>query len=146
MAAMRLHLPMPPAKDPKDSPVSALPITHVYHNADPLAIGSCTGPLSPCGQFGYAMESKCHAGKSIVYDTVGQLGWSSSLLSHRIVTLTDDILTEDWDKRVKKEGKNTRLAIKGWNWPWRRGADEGDEEEKLGAVPPRRSEDKCVGK
>lgn len=146
MAAMRLHLPMPPAKDPKDSPVSALPITHVYHNADPLAIGSCTGPLSPCGQFGYAMESKCHAGKSIVYDTVGQLGWSSSLLSHRIVTLTDDILTEDWDKRVKKEGKNTRLASKGWKWPWRRGDDEGDDEEKLGAVPPRRSEDKCVGK
>ncbi len=37
LAAMRLHLPMPPPRDPKDSPISALPITHVYHNADPIA-------------------------------------------------------------------------------------------------------------
>ena len=175
LAAMRLHLPMPPPKDPEDSPVSALPITHVYHTGDPIAgeyrglnqpaidtdarlistaVGGCVGALSPCAEFGYAMESKCHAGKSIVYDTVGQLGWSSSLLTHRIVTLTDDLLTEDWDKRVKKaQGRlaGQRFGISRWKWPWRSGSGDGDGgddqhgRDDLGSVPPRLSEDKCKG-
>ncbi|KDN45252.1 alpha/beta-hydrolase [Tilletiaria anomala UBC 951] len=145
MAAMRLHLPLPPAKEPEESPVSALPITHVYHNADPLAVGDCVGPLSPCGQFGYAMESKCHAGKSIVYDTVGRLGWSSSLLTHRIATLTDDLLTQDWNERVKNAARHMPASATAsfWRWPWKKG--EGDEQvdDDLQAVPPRLSEDKC---
>ncbi len=117
------------------------------------------GALSPCGQFGYAMESKCHAGKSIVYDTTGLLGWSSSLLSHRVVTLTDDLLTMDWSERVKKEkgkgkGKSKGQGEQGvvqskWRWPWRGAGDEEgepeDETDKLGSVPPRLSEDQCRG-
>lgn len=37
MAAQRLHLPLPPPKNPKHSPLAELPITHVYHTADPIA-------------------------------------------------------------------------------------------------------------
>lgn len=37
---------------------STLHITHVYHTADPLAMGTCTGVTSVCSLAGYAMESK----------------------------------------------------------------------------------------
>lgn len=39
-------------------------ITHVYNDRDPLALGTCVG----CAQLGYAMESKCHVGQTIVYN------------------------------------------------------------------------------
>ncbi|EEB92218.1 hypothetical protein MPER_09304 [Moniliophthora perniciosa FA553] len=48
LAAERLHLPLPPSRH--NSP-TLLPVTHVYHNADPIP-----------------------QGKSIVFDTV-KLGW-----------------------------------------------------------------------
>ena len=162
MAAMRLHLPLPPAKHPDDDPVSALPITHVYNNADPIATGQCNGAGSLCSSFGYAMESKCHAGKSIVYDTVGKLGWSQSINQHRINTLVDDVLTEDWSDKVRKKKAKLRnaavqeahggeVSTRGWRWPWHKGDDanddgdtdgDTDEDDKL-AVPLARSEEKC---
>ncbi|KAJ9476903.1 putative lipase ATG15 [Pseudozyma hubeiensis] len=161
MAAMRLHLPLPPARHPDESPVAALPIVHVYNNADPIATGTCNGAGSICSNFGYAMESKCHSGKSIVYDTVGKLGWSMSVNSHRINTLVDDILTEDWSEKVRKKKAKLRsvgdqeaagrVGTRGWRWPWHRGDsadddgdsdDDTDEDDKL-AVPKARSEEKC---
>ncbi|EST09891.1 Lipase, class 3 [Kalmanozyma brasiliensis GHG001] len=162
MAAMRLHLPLPPARHPDESPVAALPIVHVYNNADPIATGQCNGAGSICSNFGYAMESKCHSGKSIVYDTVGKLGWSMTANAHRIGMLVDDVLTEDWSEKVKKkkaklrsigtnEKQNGKARTKGWRWPWHRGddADDGqdtdgdtDEDDKL-PVPKARSEEKC---
>ncbi|SPO20844.1 probable Putative lipase ATG15 [Ustilago trichophora] len=164
MAAMRLHLPLPPAKHPDEDPVAALPITHVYNNADPIATGQCNGAASLCSNFGYAMESKCHAGKSIVYDTMGKLGWSQSVNQHRINTLVDDVLTEDWSDKVRKKKAKLRsvgifdksdggevVRTKGWRWPWHRGEDandggdtdeDTDEDDKL-AVPRARSEEKC---
>lgn len=75
LAAHRLHLP---------TPLRGAPVTHVYHNADPIPLGACTGPLSPCAQAGYALESRCHLGKSIVYDTVGELGWRVDVTKHPI--------------------------------------------------------------
>ncbi|SJX60309.1 related to Lipase, required for intravacuolar lysis of autophagic bodies [Sporisorium reilianum f. sp. reilianum] len=165
MAAMRLHLPLPPAKHPDESPVAALPIVHVYNNADPIATGQCNGAGSVCSNFGYAMESKCHSGKSIVYDTVGKLGWSMTVNAHRINSLVEDILTEDWSEKVRKKKAKLRSAstdvvaekqegevgTSGWRWPWHRGDsadDDGDtdedtdEDDKL-AVPKARSEEKC---
>jgi putative lipase involved disintegration of autophagic bodies len=50
MAAGRLHLPSPP---------STQHVTHVYHTADPIAMGTCNGVLSSCALGGYAMESRC---------------------------------------------------------------------------------------
>ncbi|CAD6886319.1 unnamed protein product [Tilletia caries] len=105
MAAQRLHLPLPPTgPDSDESPVAKLPITHVYHTADPIAMGDCQGTASICSSFGYAMESRCHTGKSIIYDTVAGLGWASSINLHRITFMADDILTMDWDKRVAAKG------------------------------------------
>ena len=34
-------------------------ITHVYHTADVVAMGTCTGVTSVCALGGYAMESRC---------------------------------------------------------------------------------------
>ncbi|KAF7776695.1 hypothetical protein Agabi119p4_5088 [Agaricus bisporus var. burnettii] len=61
MAARRLHLPSPP---------SLQHITHVYHTADPIAMGTCNGVSSWCAIGGYAFETKCHLGEVIQYDTV----------------------------------------------------------------------------
>ncbi|KAH9843196.1 alpha/beta-hydrolase [Rhodofomes roseus] len=91
LAAHRLALPLPPSAS----------VTHVYHNADPIPQGTCTGPLSLCAQGGYALETGCHLGKTIVFDTVGKLGWRVDVLTHRIKTVIVDMLEADvedgWD-------------------------------------------------
>ena len=147
MAAVRLHIPLPVKHDDLD----ALPITHIYHTADPIPMGECVGATSLCVNFGFAMESRCHTGKTIMYDTVGKLGWSSSVVTHRIATLTDDILTEDWDKKVEKAagGKNKKeeedVQQSRWHLSWSRTGKTQDKEAKLGPVPRMRSEKKCRG-
>ncbi|KAJ7613852.1 Alpha/Beta hydrolase protein [Mycena polygramma] len=88
MAAARLHLPSPP---------STHHITHVYHTADPMAMGTCTGITSPCSLGGFALETRCHLGQRILYDTVSQRGWSVDSRTHSIQYLIDKLLNEDWD-------------------------------------------------
>lgn len=90
MAAHRLHLPLPPLNFPSALP--RVPVTHVYNNADPIPQGACTGVASPCAQVGYALETRCHLGKTIVYDTVGRLGWHVSVRNHGIDVLILDVL------------------------------------------------------
>ncbi|KAF8328842.1 Alpha/Beta hydrolase protein [Cantharellus anzutake] len=87
-AAEHLHLPMPP---------STHHVTHVYHNADPVPLGACTGPLSSCYLAGFALETHCHLGRSIVYDTVGKLGWSVNIQNHQLSVIINDVLTLPWD-------------------------------------------------
>ncbi|KAJ3525924.1 hypothetical protein NM688_g8329 [Phlebia brevispora] len=87
LAASRLHLPSPP---------SVLHITHVYHTADPVPMGTCTGVLSSCALAGYAFETKCHQGVSIIYDTVSNLSWSVNIQNHGIVTVIENILNKTW--------------------------------------------------
>ncbi|KAK0223515.1 alpha/beta-hydrolase [Armillaria fumosa] len=91
MAASRLHLPSPP---------STQHITHVYHTADPIAMGTCNGILSSCALGGYAMESRCHLGESIVYDTVSNLSWAVDIRTHGIVTVIEKVLTDPWPPSV----------------------------------------------
>jgi lipase ATG15 len=96
-------------------------ITHVFNTADPIAMGTCTGVLSSCALGGYAMESKCaararsrrlplmfqrferrcHLGKSIVYDTVAELGWSANIANHGIVSVIENILNRTWPAAEK---------------------------------------------
>lgn len=106
LAAQRLHLPMPPRSNISGLPVT--PVTHVYHTADPIPQGACTGFRSPCATAGYAMETRCHLGKSIVYDTVGTLGWRVSLHKHRVKYLIWDVLEidQEWE-----EGRKVPLAV-----------------------------------
>ncbi|KAI0288841.1 Alpha/Beta hydrolase protein [Russula brevipes] len=56
MAVQRLHLPFPP---------STHHITHVWHTAGPIAMGTCNGVLSSYAIGEYAMESRCHLGNII---------------------------------------------------------------------------------
>ncbi|KAG2145370.1 alpha/beta-hydrolase [Suillus bovinus] len=87
LAAKRLHLPSPP---------STHHVTHVYHTADPIAMGTCNGILSSCALGGFAMETKCHQGKSIVYDTVSNLSWAVDIRKHGIVNVIEEILGKAW--------------------------------------------------
>jgi len=106
MASQRLHLPSPVPPSPPtaslltDSQTSSQPsthhITHVYHTADPVPMGTCNGVLSSCATTGFAMESRCHQGKTIVYDTVSNLSWSVDLRSHPIANMIETILADPW--------------------------------------------------
>ncbi|KZV64954.1 alpha/beta-hydrolase [Peniophora sp. CONT] len=96
MAAHRLHLPLPPASR---AGLPLTPVTHVYHTADPIPQGACTGLGSPCVAAGYALETHCHLGKTILYDTVGRLGWHVDVRTHRIADVITRLLEldEDWE-------------------------------------------------
>ncbi|KAJ3874996.1 alpha/beta-hydrolase [Lentinula edodes] len=87
MAASRLHLPSPP---------STQHITHVYHTADPIAMGTCNGVLSSCALGGYAMESRCHLGNSVIYDTVSNSSWAVDVRTHGIVAVIEKVLSDPW--------------------------------------------------
>ena len=98
---------------------AAAPVTHVYHNADPIPQGTCTGAGSVCAQAGYALETRCHLGKSIVYDTVGKLGWKVDIRKHVIKEVITHVIEAE---------------VEGWE----------DEEGALREVPEARAEEDCV--
>jgi len=75
--------PRPPRPPTPHSPISDY-ITHVYHTADPIPFGTCSGLYSPCATFGYALETRCHLGKSIILDTVNKLRWLVNVQKHVI--------------------------------------------------------------
>jgi putative lipase involved disintegration of autophagic bodies len=114
MAAARLHLPVYPNMDH---------ITHVRNNGDSIAMGTCNGVTSVCALGGYAMESKCHLGKSIIYDTVGQLNWSVGTSNHGIKVVIDNVLSDSWWKgEGDEEGREVPLpreeedCVDCYNW------------------------------
>ncbi|KAG7086317.1 hypothetical protein E1B28_002281 [Marasmius oreades] len=89
MASQRLHLPSPP---------STQHVTHVINNADPIAMGVCTGVSSSCAGAGYAMESRCHLGNIIRYTTIERFGWSSNVMNHGIKVVIDKVLSDEtWE-------------------------------------------------
>lgn len=109
MASRRLHLPSPvsvytsPSSPPFIALISFLPstlslqpsalhITHVFHTGDPIAMGTCNGALSACAIAGYALESRCHIGRRIIFDTVGKWGWSVDIRTHTIKVIIDQLL------------------------------------------------------
>lgn len=104
----------------------------------------CTGVLSSCNLVGFAMESKCHTGQTIVYDAVGKLGWSVDIRTHRIGVVIDKLLVPDWDKKdqmrstfvpvttqqsasVTSSVPRTSIAdrLYRWRWPWHRRKNKG---------------------
>ena len=69
-------------------------------------MGVCNGVASSCANAGYAMESRCHLGKIIRYDTMGRFGWSSNVANHGIKVVIDNVLgDETWEvpEPVKEE-------------------------------------------
>ncbi|PKI82525.1 Atg15p [Malassezia vespertilionis] len=109
IAAERLHLPLPPPSYSDAEAYALAPVTHVYHTADALATGQCVGANSLCSRTGFAIETKCHTGQSIVYDTVGKLSWGVGVLSHRIVYVMEELLSVDWDVLVRRHGGKEQL-------------------------------------
>lgn len=63
-------------------------------------MGTCNGVLSSCALGGYAMESKCHIGRSIVYDTVSNASWGVDIRTHTIVNVIEKLLAEPWPPSV----------------------------------------------
>lgn len=43
------------------------------------------------------MESKCHTGRVIRYDTITKLGWAVDIRTHAIAVVVEKVLSEDWD-------------------------------------------------
>ncbi|KAF9645132.1 alpha/beta-hydrolase [Thelephora ganbajun] len=94
LASTRLDIPIPPEIITTGN-YSLAPVTHIYHTADPIPQGTCTGRASPCAQAGYALETRCHLGTSIVYDTVGRLKWSVDIRTHPIKEVINRILEQE---------------------------------------------------
>ncbi|KAK4686066.1 lipase ATG15, partial [Tremellales sp. Uapishka_1] len=165
MAASRLHLPLPPGM-----PAEKTGVTHVYHTADPIPMGSCTGTYSGCYAAGFALESKCHTGQTILYDTVTVKGWAADVRTHRIGEIINKVLVDPWpgtdgndsllgDQYSMEDGGTVhatgrwRNKISSW-WGWgRKGPGKGGEKdpeeddggwEKHGGVPKAEAEADCV--
>ncbi|GJJ70822.1 lipase ATG15 [Entomortierella parvispora] len=87
LAAQRLHLPGPPAINWDE-----FPLFHVGHTADPIFQGVCNGPRSACYYSGFALESKCHTGRTCVYDPVGEDNWKVDIRTHRLFDTIEGVL------------------------------------------------------
>jgi len=172
LPSRRLHLPLPPPPSNSSSNSSQRSLqdeltTHIFHTADPIPMGVCTGTISTCAIGGFALETRCHTGKTILYDTVGRLQWSVDIRTHPIHIIIDYLLKEDWGVKPKSlgggggKGKRTRNWLMGW-WPGKgkKGEDGGedggkgkgdeDDDEKedgqrkgRGVPEPRFEEDDC---
>lgn len=67
-------------------------IWHIGHTADPIFMGTCNGITSSCWAAGFAMETHCHSGLEMVYDTVQDFGWRTGVATHRIINVISDVL------------------------------------------------------
>ncbi|WVQ79785.1 hypothetical protein IAT38_001885 [Cryptococcus sp. DSM 104549] len=110
LAARRLHLPLPPGM-----PAELTSITHVYHTADPIAMGVCNRDGYPwCYAAGFVFESKCHTGQSIIYDTATYRGWSYDIQSHTIKDMIHNLLSAPWVERARAD--TNRPVCSQWRW------------------------------
>ena len=67
-------------------------IYHYGHNADIIFTGKCNGINSYCYIGGYIIRTKCHIGKTCMYDAVNKLKLSESLWNHRLRIIIDKII------------------------------------------------------
>lgn len=152
LPSRRLHLPLPPPPTSFRGGKSTGPeiTTHVFHNADPIAMGVCNGALSSCAVAGFALETRCHSGQSVVYDTVGRLGWSVDIRTHSIKPVIEQVLVEEWgvtpeqrrreEEGEKREDEERRRKVRGWGWWPLPGGGKGDEDEE-GKKPKKEPDD-----
>lgn len=81
---------------------------------------------SLCAVGGFALESRCHTGQVILYDTVQKLGWSVDIRNHPIKGVVDRLFGEDaeWQPEFnedtdKDEGEGeTLFNIMRWGFGW----------------------------
>ncbi|KAJ3083482.1 putative lipase atg15 [Quaeritorhiza haematococci] len=121
-------LPPPDPDNPSAPPdysdfLETLPIYHFGNTGDPVYLGVCNGPSSSCYWGGYALESRCHAGKACVYDP------DNPPSAHKVKTqeeegtvkgggggLLDRVVDVDNYKKVEREGV-LRGIWDGWLLP-----------------------------
>lgn len=163
IVASRLHLPLPPSPLPitshstvslRDEPIdlaySHLPITHVYHTADPIPQGGCTGLFSLCVQAGFALETKCHMGQSIIFDTVRKLSWGVDVRMHVIRVIITRLLedkTIDWgddDDSIDDERSWWFIFKEQTWWKQTQGIKAFSTEKRRRDVPKATVEEDCV--
>lgn len=106
-------------------------ITHVYNTADPIPMGTCTGVASACAAGGFALETRCHTGQAILYDTVQRLGWGVRIGNHGIRVVVERILGDNADWKAEfngevEEGEGEEEGLWGvlrWGWGRRKPED-----------------------
>lgn len=88
---------------------------------------------SLCSIGGFALETRCHTGQVILYDTVQKLGWSVDIRNHAIKVVLDHILGEDADWKPEFNGELGKddfkgsFAVQRWGWWPGRKSDEEKE-------------------
>lgn len=87
-------------------------------------MGACTGTLSGCYVAGFALESKCHVGETILYDTVTVKGWAVDIRTHRISEVIHKVLADPWP--VEKDGDDEGGGGGGGG-----GDDDGDDDDDI---------------
>lgn len=86
-------------------------------------MGTCTGMTSLCSIGGFALETRCHLGQVVLYDTVQKLGWSVDIRNHGIKVVVDKLLADDSEWRTKQ--KETQGVWSMFPWPgWGRKKEE----------------------
>ena len=103
------------------------------------------------------MESVCHTGRTILYDTVTVKGWSVDVRTHRIGEIINKVLADPWPVEDDDEDDETEVSLLSW-WGWGRkgpkrhkggsGDDEDDDDDdgwqKHGGVPRAVAESNCT--
>jgi len=78
-----------------------------------------------CAVGGFALESRCHTGQVILYDTVQKLGWSVDVRNHGIRVVADRLLSEDADWKAEfnednevpeEDDEDETFGIFRWGW------------------------------
>jgi lipase ATG15 len=89
-------------------------IFNFAHNSDTIVNGNC-GNL--CWIFGYNMNTKCHIGKSCMYDSRTKLKLSESINYHRLTYMYSNILPQ-WenDLPICSEYETCSENCQNWNY------------------------------
>ena len=98
-------------------------------------MGTCTGVTSFCSVGGFALESRCHLGQVVLYDTVRKLGWSVDIRNHGIKVIVDKLLADDSQWRSKDAETQEVLSMFQWGWGRKKKSGNVTDEE----VPPAKS-------
>lgn len=90
---------------------------------------------SLCSIGGFALETRCHTGQVILYDTVQKLGWSVDIRNHAIKVVLDRIFSEDGDwkpefnEEIEEDGSEELIHVRRWGW-WPGGKSDDEEKKK----------------
>lgn len=81
-------------------------IYHFGHDADPIFTGTCG---STCSMFGYNINTKCHSGFTCLYDAKKKLGYTESILNHRIEYIIKNVIPQ-WENDFPECIKDTECT------------------------------------